>query len=98
MIASTGSWLNFFAKSKVYNSTLSGKISLRFIKDSIEGLINNETRILFCWKFFTTSINKVLYFKQSHPNEDVSASGGSGTRVTWSGLIFITSFINLVEG
>ena len=68
------------------------------IKDSIEGLINNETRILFCWKFFTTSINKVLYFKQSHPKEDVSAPGGSGTRVTWSGLILFTSLINFSDG
>ena len=63
-----------------------------------DGFINIEARILLSLNLFITSVKKILFFSQSHPKEDVNASGGSGTRVTWSGDILITLFMKSSEG
>ena len=44
------------------------------------------------------SVNKFLLVSQSQPKEEVNAPGGSGTKVTWSGLISITFLTKKSDG
>ena len=48
----------------------------------MDGLTNKDTLISFDENSFTISFRKLLFSLQFHPNEDVRASGGSGTSVT----------------
>ena len=82
----------------MYNSTRSAFISDKFSSVFLEALTNNETRILFDLKLLTTSLNNCLLSEQFQPKEEVRALGGSGTKVTWSGLISFTILQNFSEG
>ena len=54
----------------------------RFDSVSEDGFIKIETRMSLSLNSFMILLRKFLFSSQSHPNDDVNASGGSGTRVT----------------
>ena len=54
----------------------------RFDSVSEDGFIKIETRMSLSLNSFMILLRKFLFSLQSHPNDDVNASGGSGTRVT----------------
>ena len=70
----------------------------RFESVSEDGFIKIETRMSLSLNLFMISLKKFLFSSQFHPNDDVNASGGSGTRVTCSGDISITLLVKSSEG
>jgi len=70
----------------------------RFESVSEDGFIKIETRMSLSLNLFIISLKKFLLSSQFHPNDDVNASGGSGTRVTCSGDTSITLLIKSSEG